>query len=57
MNRIKLYYQVGNKLGLSQIEIKNILNGGAKKTNQAKLETGPPWYPGGFYGSISIKDF
>ena len=48
-------YELGNKLGLSNIEIKSILlNPNAK---QASYSIGPGWYPGLRYGAISIKDF
>ncbi len=59
MSSCKTYYQVGKKLGLSQTEIKNVLNSYTNVIKQPKSETGPrpPMYTSCFYGSISIKDF
>ena len=48
-------YELGNKLGLSKIEIDSVLlNSNAE---QAFYSIGPSWYPGLRYGALSINDF
>lgn len=48
-------YGLGNKLGLNNTDIENILVN--SNPEQVSFSAGPCWYPGGRYGTISIKDF
>ncbi len=47
-------YKLGNKLGLSNIDIENIIENSSLE--QVYFSSGPPWYPGNRYGTVSIKD-
>ncbi len=47
-------YWLGDKLGLSNMDIDNIIINSNPK--QVYFSTGPNWYPGGRYGTFSIKD-
>ena len=49
-------YLLVDKLGLNPNEINKIMN---KKvvSEQISFSNGPPWYPGGKYGTISINEF
>ncbi|UCF49094.1 MAG: hypothetical protein JSU91_04910 [Thermoplasmatales archaeon] len=47
-------YRFGDKLGLSSIDIDNIII--KSSPEQIYFSTGPNWYPGGRYGTFSIKD-
>jgi len=58
MSNIKTFYRLGGMLGLNARDVDNILRRNVKDSEQPSLEVGPPPYPwGGFYGTISIKQF
>ena len=58
MNNNKLLvHELGNVIGLNKKEMNSILNDTLLKNEQLSLTAGPPPYNGGFYGTISIKDF
>ena len=50
-------YELGNKLGLNKDDLDFVLKDFNAVSGQVSLSIGPPWYPGGRYGTISIKDF
>jgi len=50
-------YQLGNTMSLNKKDINLILNENNKLQEQTYFSAGPNWYPGGRYGTISIKEF
>jgi len=52
-----LVIELGKKLNLSSEQIQNILNTTQHTTEYLSFSLGPPHYPGGFYGCVSINDF
>jgi len=57
MDKIAIY-NLGDKLGLNNDEIRTMLNKYNETKQQAVITIGPyPSYPGTHYGTISIKDF
>ncbi len=54
--RLLKIYEFADKLGIQKNEVDLIID---KNFENEKifLSIGPPWYPGGHYGTISIKDF
>ena len=57
MKRYNDFYQLGNKLGLSKKDLKNVLENPNSRTEQPAFFIGGPDYPGTYYGTISINDF
>ena len=53
LERIKL----GKKLDLDKKDIDQLLNDIPPRNEQPSLSLGPPWYLGGYYGTISINGF
>jgi hypothetical protein len=49
--------ELGKQLELPTELIQNILNNTQYSTEHLSFSLGPPDYPGGFYGTISISDF
>ncbi len=49
--------ELGKQLGLNTKQIHSILNNPTHMNEQFSLSQGPPMYNGGYYGTISIKDF
>jgi len=45
------------KLGMSEKDVNDIFMSNPSKKEQAYLSAGPDPYGGGYYGTISIKDF
>ena len=54
---ISKIYKHGNKLGLNKKEINIIINKQEFAQEQTLFSSGPPFYPGNRYGTISIHDF
>jgi len=50
-------YLLGEKIGLTKEDINTALLNLNKKPEQIYFSNGPPWYPGGRYGTISINEF
>jgi len=50
-------FNLGSQLGLNKNEIKNIIHKQESIKDQISFSSGPPFYPGGRYGTISIKEF
>jgi hypothetical protein len=48
-------HKLGKMIGLNENDIALMLNDSINE--QYYFSTGPPWYPGGRYGTISINDF
>ena len=51
----KKFYAVAETLGLDKKIIDSILNDTSRE--QVSFSSGPPVYPGGRYGTVSIKSF
>ena len=57
-NKIIRIYELGNMIELNIKDINSVLNDRLLIDEQLSLTAGPPPYNGGgFYGTISIKDF
>ncbi len=55
-NTFKLkIHQLGKMVGLNKNDITQVLSDTVYE--QISLSSGPSWYPGGRYGTISIKEF
>ena len=50
-------YGLGIKLGLSKKDINDIMKDTSMGDEQTSFSSGPPTYPGGRYGTVSIKVF
>ena len=59
MNNIAIseVYKLGNKLGLNKNDVDFALENPHAEIEKTYSSTGPTWYPGGRYGSISITEF
>ena len=59
MKSKKVYniYILGKELGLNKQDIDNIISNPDKNLENVNFSNGPPWYPGGKYGVISINEF
>ncbi len=53
----KKFYTSAKALGLNKKEIYAILNDTSAIVEQTSFSSGPPMYPGGRYGTVSIKVF
>ncbi len=51
------FYKFAKVLGLSKKEIDVVLNSMSTRNEQPSFSLGPPFYPGGRYGTVSINDF
>ena len=51
-------YEVGKKIGLNEKDVDDILININASNDQSSIQVGPPDpYIGGFYGTMSFKDF
>lgn len=59
MNKIENLYNIGKNIGLKKTDLDNILHSEKNCSENIHLSTslGPNPYGGGFYGTISIRDF
>jgi len=59
MKKVNEIYTLGRRVGLNKKDIDHVLNGVNSKAEQPslKLGFGPYWAGGGYYGTISLKDF
>jgi hypothetical protein len=53
-NKKNNIYLLGKKLGLKYNEIDEIITN--TKFEQVNISSGPNWYPGTHYGTLSIKE-
>ena len=51
------FYKLGIKLGLCKKDIDQLLIDNPSREEQTFFSLGPPYYPGGRYGTFSIKVF
>ena len=56
MSRKKLY-KLAMELKLNKKHIEEIFNHINYQNEKLSITSGPPWYPGSKYGTISIKEF
>ena len=57
-NNIKFeLIKFGKKLGLNKKDIDNMLIEADPRNEQTSFSLGPPWYCGGYYGTVSINEF
>lgn len=57
MKKYYEFYQLGNKLGLSKKDIRNILENPNIRIEKPCFSIGGPNYHGSYYGTTSIYDF
>ena len=57
MNICSRVEKLGRQLGLDTEQIHAIMNTNQHENEQLSFSLGPPYYGGGYYGTISISDF
>ena len=57
MSNLNSYYKLGKMLGLNNRDINKLLKNYTCNLEKSLKEFGPIPYKGGFYGTISIKEF
>lgn len=57
MKETSKVYSLGKRAGLNKGEIDAVLKEMVNKKEQTNFSAGYACYPGGYYGSISVKDF